>query len=146
MDGSVLVFGASGTVGTQVVKELLGHGVPVQAASRTGKAMEGAKPVKFDFGVTRDFQTLLQGISGMFLLSPTGHPDSVGTLSPIIAAASARGIKIVYLSAFGTGEQEDHEDHHRIEQVLNSSGAAYTSLRPNWFSDNFHTFWKNDIL
>lgn len=145
MSNSVLVFGASGTIGVPLVKDLLNRGEKVLCASRSGKTMEGAKAVKFEFGSATDYAALLKDVDRIFLLLPTGHPDAVGTLSPVIEAAAARGVKIIYLSAFSADAHEDH-DHHKVERILKSSGTPYVSLRPNWFSDNFHTFWKPDIL
>jgi uncharacterized protein YbjT (DUF2867 family) len=145
LSDSVLVFGASGTVGKPLVRNLLDRDQKVLTASRSGKTVEGATAVTFEFGTSTDFDSLLNGVNSVFLLLPSGHPNAVVTLSPLIESAARRSLKIVYLSAFGAGEHEDH-DHHKVEQILKSSGTAYVSLRPNWFSDNFHTFWKSDVL
>jgi len=145
LSNSILVFGASGTIGAPLVKDLLNRGENVQTASRSGKTIEGAKAVRFEFETTTDLEALLRDVGRIFLLLPTGHSDAVGTLSPVIDAAAARKVKIVYLSALGAGEHEDH-DHAKVERLLKSSSTTYVSLRPNWFSDNFHTFWKSDIL
>jgi len=48
VSNAILVFGASGTIGLPLVKALVQHGENVLAASRSGKAIEGAKGVKFD--------------------------------------------------------------------------------------------------
>src|SRR5512137_71815 len=133
-----MVFGASGTIGVRLVKELINRGEKVLTASRSGKTIAGAKAVTFEFGAATNFEMLLQGVDRIFLLLPTGYPDAVGTLSPMIEAAAARKVKIVYLSAFSADAHEDH-DHHKVERILKSSGTPYVSLRPNWFSDNFHT-------
>ncbi len=145
MSNAILVFGASGTIGVPLVHDLLARGESVQTASRSGRTVEGAKGVKFDFGSAADFKTLLEDVNRIFLLLPTGQPDAVGTLSPVIEAAAARKVKIVYLSALGADAHPD-QDHFKVETILKSSGTTHVSLRPNWFADNFHTFWKSDVL
>ena len=93
MSNAILVFGASGTIGVPLVKALHLRGENVLAASRSGKTIEGAKAVKFEFGTTPDFASLLQGVDRIFLLLATGYPDAVRALAPIIDAAAARNVK-----------------------------------------------------
>lgn len=145
MNKSILVFGANGTVGVPLVQALLDRGEKAKAASRTGKVANGAEGVTFEFGKDADLSSVLEDVDRLFLLVPTGQADCIASLSPIIREASIHPIKIVFLSAFGADEHEDHESY-KVEQLLKSSGVIHISLRPNWFSDNFHTFWKSDVM
>lgn len=49
MSGSILVLGATGTVGRSLVADLTERGEPVRAASRSGGPLSGAEGVRFDY-------------------------------------------------------------------------------------------------
>ncbi len=62
----------------------------------------------------------------------------------MIAAAVARGVKVVLQTAFGV-DADDNIPYRQVELALIRSGTPHVILRPNWFADNFHTFWKPGI-
>ena len=139
----ILVLGATGHVGRPLVKDLIARGEKVKAASRSGQPVDGAEGVAFD--VTKpDFETLFQGVDRLFLLLPTGYVDAKGLLLPIVAAAAARKVKIVFMSVFGV-DADDSIPYRQVEIAVEKSGVPYVILRPNWFADNFHIFWKPGI-
>jgi uncharacterized protein YbjT (DUF2867 family) len=139
----ILVLGATGHVGRPLVKDLVARGERVKAASRSGKPLEGAEGVVFD--ITKpDFETLFQGVDRLFLLLPTSYIDAEGLLLPIVAAAAARKVKIVFMSVFGV-DADDSIPYRQVEIAVEKSGVPYVILRPNWFADNFHIFWKAGI-
>ncbi len=139
----ILVLGATGHVGRPLVKELVARGETVKAASRTGKPVEGAEGVVFDV-LKPDFDTLFQDVDRLYLLLPTGYVDAKGLLMPIVAAAAARKVKIVFQSVFGV-DADDSIPYRQVELAIETSGVPYVILRPNWFADNFHIFWKAGI-
>jgi uncharacterized protein YbjT (DUF2867 family) len=53
-------------------------------------------------------------------------------------------VKIVFLSVFGV-DADDSIPYRQVELKIIASGAPYVILRPNWFADNFHTYWKAGI-
>ncbi len=65
-------------------------------------------------------------------------------LLPVIQAAAERRVKVVFQSVFGV-DADDSIPYRQVEIALEKSGTPYVILRPNWFSDNFHTFWKAGI-
>jgi len=144
MEGKILVLGATGTVGSHLVAELVARGEQVKAASRSGKAVSGAEGVRFDYGDETTFGPALDGVGGAFVLAPTGTIDAVGVLTPIIKAAAERKVKIVLQSVFGV-DADDSIPYRQVELFLERSGAPYVILRPNWFADNFHNFWLAGI-
>lgn len=144
MTQTVLVLGATGTVGRRLVAALQVRGAAVKAASRSGKPVEGAPGVVFDFADPATYGPALSGVTAVYVLAPTGTLDVPGTLLPVIAAAAERGVKVVLQSAFGV-DADDSIPVRQVELALEKSGAPYVILRPNWFTDNFLTFWKPGI-
>jgi uncharacterized protein YbjT (DUF2867 family) len=78
------------------------------------------------------------------VLLPTGYVNSQALLLPLIEAAAKRKVKIVFQSVFGV-DADDSIPYRQVEIALEKSGTSYVILRPNWFADNFHTFWKAGI-
>lgn len=144
MSSKILVIGATGTVGRHVVDGLLAKGEAVKAASRAGKPMAGAEGVVFDYAKPETFGPAFDGVDRAYVLLASGHADAKGMLLPVIEAAATREIKVVLQSAFGV-DADDAIPYRQVEIALEKSGTPYVILRPNWFSDNFHTFWKPGI-
>jgi uncharacterized protein YbjT (DUF2867 family) len=142
MSGKILVVGATGTVGRHLVAALVARGEQVKAASRTPSPIAGAESVAFDFA---DPAAALDGVNRLYLLSPTGELDPLGLLGPVIAEAARRKVKIVLQTAIGV-DADDHIPLRQVELAVERSGTPFVILRPNWFSDNFGTYWKGDIL
>lgn len=139
----ILVIGATGNVGRPLVKDLIAKGEAVKAASRGGKPVDGAEGVAFDI-MKPDLDTLFAGVDRMFLMLPGGYSDSKGLLLPLVTAAAARGIKIVFQSAYGVNA-DDSIPYRQVELAVEKAGVPYVILRPNWFADNFHGFWKHGV-
>jgi uncharacterized protein YbjT (DUF2867 family) len=144
MSGQILVFAAHGNVGQPLVQALLAKGEQVKAASRTGKAVGGAQGVALDMDDPSTFATAFAGVDRLFLLAPTGSLDITARLLPVIEAAAARKVKVVLMTALGV-DADDAIPYRQMELALERSGTPFVILRPNWFADNFHTFWKAGI-
>ncbi|ANL47296.1 NAD-dependent nucleoside-diphosphate-sugar epimerase protein [Rhizobium phaseoli] len=144
MSSKILVIGATGTVGRHVVDGLLAKGEAVKAASRAGKPVANAEGVVFDYAKPETFGPAFDGVDRAYVLLASGYADSKGMLLPVIEAAAARKVKVVLQSAFGV-DADDAIPYRQVEIALEKSGTPYVILRPNWFSDNFHTFWKPGI-
>ncbi len=92
-------------------------------------------------GVSEAFE----GVSRAFLLSPPGFADQYRILSPLIAEASRRKLeKVVLMTAMGADANPD-SPMGRAELELERTGLRYNIIRPNWFMQNFHTFWLPGI-
>lgn len=144
MGGKVLVLGGSGTVGRPLVKLLQEKGDAVKAASRSGNQIEGAEGAVFEFGKPETFDAAFDGVDRAYVLLPSGYVNTKALLLPVIEAAVVRKIKVVFQSAMGV-DADDSIPFRQIELALEKSGTPYVILRPNWFADNFHTFWKAGI-
>lgn len=144
MAGSVLAIGASGNVGAPLVEALVARGERVKAASRSGRATAGAEGVPFDFADRASFGPALDGADRAFVMMPTGFSNAHEQLIPVIEAAAAGRTKVVLMSVLGA-DADDAIPYRRAEIALERSGTPFVILRPNWFADNFHTFWKPGI-
>ncbi|MCE7613973.1 SDR family oxidoreductase [Vibrio fluvialis] len=140
----VLVLGASGHVGQPLVAELLAKGEQVKAASRSGQAFGAAEGVVFDFADPTTFDTAFDGVDRAYVMLPGGYVESKALLEPVIQAAAERNVKVVFQSVLGV-DADDSIPYRQVEIALENSGVPYVILRPNWFADNFHTYWKAGI-
>lgn len=144
MSGQILVFAANGNVGQPLVAALLAKGEQVKAASRTGTAVGGAQGVALDIDDPSTLARAFEGVDRVFLLAPTGSLDITGRLLPVIEAAAARKAKVVLMTALGV-DADEAIPYRQVELALERSGTPFVIVRPNWFADNFHTFWKPGI-
>jgi len=140
----VLVTGATGNVGSQVIQELLERGVPVRALVRDpGKASamlgEGVELAVGDFGDPESLRSALEGVDGVFLAC-ANQARQVEYETSVIDAATEMGVgRMVKLSAFGAeiGSQIAFWDWHaRIEDHLRASGVPSVILRPSFSMAN----------
>ena len=144
MSGTILVFGASGNVGRPLVKALLAQGQKVRAATRSGNAVEGAEGVAFDYANPATLATALDGVDRAYLMLAAGHVEPLALLLPIVKLLAERRIKIVFQSAMGVNA-DDSIPYRQVELAIERSGTPFVILRPNWFADNFHTYWKAGV-
>ncbi len=140
MTAQILVLGATGTVGKPLVEALLARGESVKAASRSGQAVTGAAGVALDFTRPETFAAALEGVDRVYVSSPAGVVDAASLLRPFVAAAIERKCKIVIHTAIGV-DVDDNIPLRQLELQIERSGLPYVILRPNWFMDNFTTYW-----
>src|SRR3990167_2028041 len=140
-----LVIGANGTVGSELVRLLraAGHNV-LKATSRP--VTDPATEVHLNLVTRAGLDSALQGVSKVFMLAPPGYTNPDELLNPVVDAAKAHGVqKIVLMSAMGANA-DDNAPLRKAELYLERSGLAYNIIRPNWFMQNFNTFWIQGIL
>lgn len=141
---TVLILGASGRVGSHLVRELdRNHeGVDVRlATSRPDTAekwrAEGRDAVVLDLNAPEGFAEALQGVDRVFLL--TGYTaDMLYQSKKLVDAAVDAGVShIVHLGVF-----DDRKDsiphfawHKLVETYIEASGVAWTHLHPNVIAD-----------
>lgn len=139
----VLVVGASGTVGSELSRLLAAHGETV--IKTTSRQPVAADQVQLDLASQVGLKTAFEGIDRAFLLAPPGYADQEALLAPLIDEALARGLhKVVLMTAMGANA-DDNAPMRKAERRLEASGLAYNIIRPNWFMQNFNTFWLHGI-
>ena len=150
MNHPILVCGALGNVGTQVVKSLLQQGAPVRAAEPSPEAVrhhfgQGLEAVRFDFHRPETFAPALQGVKRMFLMRPPQISQVERLLFPAVDAARAAGVEqVVFLSLIGV-ERIRLAPHFRMEQYLRTCGMTWTFLRASFFMQNLNTVHVAEI-
>ena len=144
MTNKILVLGATGNIGKPLTNALVAKGEKVKAASRTGKAVAGAESVVFDFSGLSTIDNAFEGVDRVYVMVPTGHIDVVSLVTPVLDVAIKKGVKIVLQSVLGV-DADDSIPYRQLELKVERSGVPFVILRPNWFSDNFHTFWLAGI-
>lgn len=139
----IAITGASGMVGSEVVKLLSLKGEQVIALSRhpeKGVKLPGVEWRKADLTNRTEMVDALNGVDTLFLL--TGNiSDMVYAQKNGIRAARQAGVrKLVKLSALGASEHSLSIIglwHYLVEQALESSGLEWVILRPHAFMQNF---------
>jgi uncharacterized protein YbjT (DUF2867 family) len=142
---NTLVIGANGTVGTELVRLLMEKGHSVRKA--TSKVVsDPAHEVHLNLATGAGLATAFAGVEQAFLLCPPGYANHDALLIPAIDAAKAQGVrKLVLMTAMGANADEA-APLRKAEVHLLNSGLAYNIIRPNWFMQNFNTFWIQGIL
>ena len=140
---TILVIGASGQVGSELARLLGAAGHTVRRA--TSRAPDAPDQVQLDAVTGQGLAAGFAGADAAFLLAPPGHADQYAVLKPLIdAAVAARIDKVVLMSAMGANADEA-SPLRKAELHLEASGLAWNIIRPNWFMQNFHTFWLHGI-
>lgn len=141
----ILVTGATGTVGSEVVRQLLAAGQKVRAWIRSpdkaeGLRKQGAEVALGDFGKPETHREALAGVDQVFLLSAM-TPKMAEHETAFINSAKDAGVKhVVLISTAGAGFDPGlklGKLHRAGELALEASGMAWTVLRPNSFMTNY---------
>jgi uncharacterized protein YbjT (DUF2867 family) len=147
-DARILVTGASGNVGREVVRALLARGARVRVtSSRTARlSADGAtETARLDFHDRSTFAPAVEGCGALFLLRPPAVSDVRATLNPFVDAARAGGVgHVVFLSVAGAGENA-LVPHHAVEQHLIDRAGSWTILRPGFFAQNLADAYLRDV-
>lgn len=141
----ILVTGASGLVGREVVSRLAGR-VAVRLGSRDARRLvDGAEAGRFDFLDLSTFEAALRDVDRVFLLRPPQLARARHDFGPFVEAMQRAGVQqVVFLSVRGA-ERNPLLPHRGIEKLLEASGLVWTHLRPNDFMQNFSTVHRADI-
>ena len=140
----ILVTGATGTIGSFVVKGLKHIKVDFVAMVRSEEKAKALnkKHIETVIGDLEDVKSLekaLDGIDKVFLLSATS-PDSPKQQGNLVKAAKEKGVKhIVKISARGTAADAEFNIgrwHAVTEAEIKESGISYTFLHCHSFLQN----------
>nr|MDT0665815.1 NAD(P)H-binding protein [Micromonospora sp. DSM 115978] len=156
---TILVTGATGNVGRQVVTQLLSAGESVRAATRDpGRARlpadgsDAAHPspieiVRVDLAEPATLEANLAGVDSVFLVWPFLTADA----APAVVDVLRRHVRhVVYLSSAGVRDDDEVQSdpitqfHADVERLLVASGLGWTFLRPSGFATN-NLGWAEEI-
>ena len=151
MVGTILVTGATGTVGSEVVEQLsrdassynIKAGVHSIENADKVQQYDRVKVVQIDYDKIEGIESAFKDVDKLFLLT---HPSSktVEHESNLVTEAKKSGIKhIVKQSIMRADLDADVEAmrlHRQAEKLIEDSGIPYTFLRPNEFMQGFINF------
>ncbi len=138
----ILVTGATGTIGSELVRLLAARGERVRVMTREpsrADVPDGVDVVRGDFEEPDSLERSLAGAAALFLLSAPGPALPRHDLAMLGAAGAAGVRRVVKLSAFGAGDPDSARVgawHRPGERAVRGSGLAWTLLRPSGFASN----------
>jgi uncharacterized protein YbjT (DUF2867 family) len=158
MAETILVTGATGTVGSEVVKQLLSakgqkqeEDMIIKAAARSANDSTFrnlVQAVVLDFNKPDTLSAALRGVDKLFLLTPF-QSNMVDLTSNLVNEAKKSGVKyIVKQSVLGADAEPGITPsrlHRQAEKVIEESEIHFTFLRPNFFMQNFVTYYSHFI-
>ena len=144
----ILITGATGSIGTELVKFLAGNGVPLRAMVRDVKraddlALPGVELVVGDFDKPETLRTALSGIERAFLLTNSSERAEAQQMDFVQAARESGVAHLVKLSQIHADKESPVRFlryHAKVEAAIRESGMAHTFLRPNLFMQGLLAF------
>jgi uncharacterized protein YbjT (DUF2867 family) len=149
----ILIIGATGNVGRQVLAQLPARGVRVRALARNPHAA-GVPPhvevVRRDLTLAETLGESLDGVDAVFFVWAAPPPAVTAALERILR----RTQRIVFLSSpYKTAHpflQKPQPNpvsvlHAQIERLIEASGCQWTFLRPGIFAANARSWWAPKI-
>jgi uncharacterized protein YbjT (DUF2867 family) len=147
----ILVIGGTGTVGSQVLAQLSGGGARVRAMARNPGAARFSQPVEVvrgDLTLPETLESCLDGIDTVFLV----WTAPAAAVAPALERIAKKARRIVFLSApIKTAHPLFQQPNplkalfEQIERLIETSGLAWTILRPGMFAANAQSWWAPQI-
>jgi uncharacterized protein YbjT (DUF2867 family) len=149
----ILVTGANGNVGREVVDQLAAGGHDVRALLRSRARADilptSAEIAIGDFADTNSLARAVDGVDAVYMTS-FEHPELLRLQGNLISAARDAGVRVV---ARLSGMRADREspaaisrNHALGDRQLAESGLGYVILRPNWFHQNFLGYFPGGVM
>ena len=152
---TILVIGATGSIGILVVEEALRQGHSVRALVRSPEKARRlpskAEAVIGDLTRPDTLESAVKDIDAIVFTHGSDGGGKVGSetvdyggVRNVLAALGSRKARIALMTAIGvtnrTGSYnrstESHDWKRRAERLVRASGCPYTIVRPGWFDYN----------
>ena len=157
---TILVTGATGTVGSEVVKQLVsspsssGYNIIRAAVHSQNKAdrfrqYRGVEIVNMDYNKPETIADALNHVNKLFLLT-LPSPNMADISSSLVKEAKKRNdlkhiVKLSVLEADAEPGTTIGRLHRQEEKIIEESGIPYTFLRSGAFMQNFVNFFGQTI-
>lgn len=146
--GTVLVVGATGSVGRHAVTEAVRQGWETRALVRnpsmSGKVDGGAHQVAGELTRADTLKDAVDGIDAVIFTHGSSYGDAAaaeavdyGAVKNLLEALGGSRVSIALMTSIGvTRRGATHDWKRRSERLVRSSGNDYTIVRPGWFDYN----------
>ncbi|QSB24691.1 SDR family oxidoreductase [Curtobacterium sp. RIT-PI-V] len=141
---TVLVVGATGSVGGHVVQTAIDASHRTRALARKKHRAQGlAQGAEIVLGDLTDASTLRDAVAGIdaviFTHGDNSNAEAVnyGAVRNVLDALDGRPVRIALMTTIGvTALRDSSEWKRRGERLVRASGNDYTIVRPGWFDYN----------
>ncbi|MFS0726838.1 NmrA family NAD(P)-binding protein [Paenibacillus sp. 1P07SE] len=138
---TILVTGATGTIGRHLVEHLLGKSQQVRALTRNpdgARLPDGVEVVKGDLMEPATLGAALAGVRAMYLFPSSDQEGAVLETQPeVVELAREAGVsRVTYLTLYGEGPVED---------AIRQSGMQWSFIQPVGFMANALDDWRTPI-
>ena len=145
---SIVITGATGQLGRQVVETLLERNVPPQEIVAAGRAVEkiadlaqrGVHVRKMDYTDAASVGKAMKGASKVLLISGSEVGQRVEQHRTVIEAAQREGIQLVAYTSIANADGSGMKlavEHQATETLLEQSGVPFVLLRNSWYLENY---------
>ncbi|WP_104117558.1 SDR family oxidoreductase [Arthrobacter sp. B1805] len=144
---TIVITGATGHLGRQVVEQLLARGVDpstIVAGGRNEEALgmlasHGVRTARVDYADATTLDAAFAGAHKILLISGNEVGQRSVQHKAVIDAARRVDASLVYTSApkASTSALVLAPEHKATEGLLEGSGLTYTVLRNNWYTENY---------
>jgi NAD(P)H dehydrogenase (quinone) len=137
------ITGATGEVGGRVADRLAALGARqrciVRDPARAPQLAGADTRQTSDYGDAASFRSAVEGVSTLFFVSASEHPERVRLHTTALDAAAAAGVeRIVYLSFLGAAPDATFtlaRQHYATEEHIRALGIPFTFLRSSLYLD-----------
>ncbi|GAB3357872.1 SDR family oxidoreductase [Amycolatopsis echigonensis] len=138
---TILVTGARGNVGSEVVRVLREGGHEVRGSARDAAVLDLPDAVSLDLTAESGFEDALRGVDAIFL-----YPTRPNGAVHFLAAARKTGVSYVVLLSSpdvyeGAADNPIRLGHLPAETAVAESGLPFTVLYPGWLAGNARRDW-----
>ena len=147
MKQTILVTGVTGTVGQEVVKELLKKNVQLRVGVRDlGKIKNEpwrnqVEAIVIDYDQPETVKHALAKVNKLFLVTPPATYRDKEVAEMILEQGRKSGLQhIVRLSGMGADLHNLFANHQAADTLLLESEIDFTALQPNIFMQNFYNY------
>ncbi len=146
MAGKILVTGATGNIGGEIVKLLTDKKVDFIPAG-SSRSIDSHNSVSIDFADIESLEKAMQGVSTLFMVL-ANNPDMITWGENVINTAKKCGVKHIVRSGGSLADANSsigvRQALAQTDQFLKDSGIDYTITAPNYFMQNFINFHGDD--
>lgn len=139
---TILVIGATGTIGRQVIDQLVKRGASVRALVRDPSKADfpaGVGVVQGDLMDPDSLRAAFSGVSAFFLLNAVTPDEFTQALIALNVAKEAGVTRLVYLSVIHSDlyvNVPHFAGKYGVERMIEQMDFSATILRPAYFMDN----------